>query len=62
MKPVGNLQIISVSSATTEMLGNFLLWIRANLPVNLDQSLLEDGLDLLGRQSVLQTVPGKNKK
>ena len=40
----------------------FLLWVGADLAVNLDQPLLQDGLDLLGGQSVLQTVPGKKEK
>jgi len=33
------------------------LRISAGLSVNLDQPLLEDGLDLLGVESILQTVP-----
>ena len=41
---------------------NFLLlWVSADLAVNLDESLLEDGLNLLGGQCVLQTVPGNEK-
>merc|ERR1712203_955554 len=33
------------------------LWVSADLAVNLDEPLLQNGLDLLGGQSVLQTVP-----
>ena len=42
-----------------KMIGMFeyLLGISSGLSINLDQPLLEDGLDLLGAQSVLQTVP-----
>ena len=39
----------------------FLLWVSADVAVNLDEPLLQDGLDLLGGQSVLQTVPDKIK-
>merc|ERR1719461_1468741 len=33
------------------------LGVSASLAINLDEPLLQDGLDLLGAQSVLQTVP-----
>ena len=61
MNPVGNLNINSVQKLNRNI-KTFLLWVRANLPVNLDQSLLQDGLDLLGRESILQTVPDQNKE
>ena len=35
----------------------YLLGISPGLSINLDQPLLEDGLDLLGAEGVLQTVP-----
>ena len=60
MKPVGNLNNISVEKLD-QCIRKVLLGIGANIPVDLDQSLLQDGLDLLGRQSVLQTVPEQNQ-
>ena len=37
----------------------YLLGVSAGLSINLDEPLLEDGLDLLSGQGVLQTVPNK---
>ena len=53
MKPVGNLNTVLVS----QQVGSVLLGVSADLAVNLDQPLLQDGLHLLGREGVLQTVP-----
>ena len=39
----------------------FLLWVSADVAVNLDEPLLQNGLHLLGAQRVLQTVPDKIK-
>ena len=55
MKPVGNLEKISLTSIKNHTPN--LLRISAGLSVNLDQPLLEDGLDLLGVEGILQTVP-----
>ena len=55
MKPVGNLEKISVTSIKYHTPNS--LRISAGLSVNLDQPLLEDGLDLLGVEGILQTVP-----
>ena len=55
MKPVGNLDKISLTSVKYHTPN--LLRISAGLSVNLDQPLLEDGLDLLGVEGILQTVP-----
>ena len=55
MKPVGNLgnsSLTNINYCTPN-----LLRISAGLSVNLDQPLLEDGLDLLGVEGILQTVP-----
>ena len=44
-------------SVIKELVETILLGVGADLAVNLDQSLLQDGLNLLGGQGVLQTVP-----
>ena len=55
MKPVGNLGNDGLTNINYCTLN--LLRISAGLSVNLDQPLLEDGLDLLGVEGILQTVP-----